>query len=155
MCTAFNGNPRATNISSNSPINVSEETDLIAFYNELSSLVRSIQKHNGLSIGGDINAQMVNNMSQKFNQQNSSNRNGEHLTDFTQENRLTYLNAEFQKRKGKLWTYTFTNYPTAQIDYVLINKIWNNSALKCEAYSSFEGVSSDHRTVTLKIRLRL
>ena len=32
-------------------------------------------------------------------------------------------------------------------------KKWNNSALNCEAYSSFEGVSSDQRIVTAKIRL--
>ena len=40
-------------ISSYSPINPSDETDLITFYNELSSLVRSIPKHNVLIIGGD------------------------------------------------------------------------------------------------------
>ena len=33
--------------------------DLISFDNELSSLVRSIPKHNVLVIGGDINAQIV------------------------------------------------------------------------------------------------
>ena len=38
---------------------------------------------------------------------------------------------------------------------VFINKKWNNSALNCEAYSSFEGVSPDHRIVTTEIRLSL
>ena len=33
--------------------------------------------------------------------------------------------------------------------------IYINSAINCEAYSSFEGVSSDHRIVTAKIRLSL
>ena len=33
-------------------------------------------------------------------------------------------------------------------------KKWNNSALNCEAYSSFEGVSSDHLIVTAKIVYR-
>ena len=41
------------------------------------------------------------------------------------------------------------------MDYALINKKWNNSALNCEAYSSFEGVSTDHRIATAKIRLSL
>ena len=41
-----------------------------------------------------------------------------------------------------------------QVDYVL-NKKWKNSAMNCEAYSSFEGVSSDHRIVTEKIQLSL
>ena len=59
MLTAtFNGNPRATIISCYSPINVSEETELVAFYDELSSLVHSIPKHNLLVIGGDMNAQI-------------------------------------------------------------------------------------------------
>ena len=75
---------------------------------------------------------------------NSSNKNGQHLTDFTIENRLTCLNTNFQKREGKLWTYTYANNTKAQIDYVFINKKWKNSAVNCKAYSSFEGVSSDH-----------
>ena len=71
------------------------------------------------------------------------------------ENRLTCLNTNYQTREGKLWTYTYANNSKAQIDYVFINKKWKNSALNSEAYSSFEGVSYDHRIVTAKIRLSL
>ena len=71
------------------------------------------------------------------------------------ENRLTCFNIKFQKRKGKLWTYTYTNNTKAQIDYVFINKKWNNGTLNCEAYSSFEDVSSDHRIIMAKIGLHL
>ena len=147
IVATFNGNPNA------SPINVSEETD-IAFYNELYSLVRSIPKHNVLVIGGDMNEQIDKKVNHKFSLHNLSNRNGEHLTDFALENRLTCLNTKFQKKKRKLWTYTNANNTKAQIDCVFINKKWNNSALNCEAYS-FEGMSSDHRIVTAKIRLSL
>ena len=63
--------------------------------------------------------------------------------------------TNYQKREGKLWTYTYANNTKAQIGYVLINKKWKNSALNCEACSSFEGVSTDHRIVTAKIRLSL
>ena len=56
LTSTFNGNPRATIISSYSPTNVSDETELVTFYDELSSLVRSISKHNLLAIGGDMNA---------------------------------------------------------------------------------------------------
>ena len=86
---------------------------------------------------------------------NTSNRNGQHLTDFMIENRLACLNTNYQKREGKLWTYTYANNTKTQIDYVLINKKWKNSAMNCEAYSSFEGVSTDHRIVMAKIRLSL
>ena len=58
MAATFNGNPRATIISWYSPSNVSEETDQVAFYDELSSLVRSIPKHKVLVIGGDMNVQI-------------------------------------------------------------------------------------------------
>ena len=47
------------------------------------------------------------------------------------------------------------NNSKAQIDYVFINRKWKNSAKNCEAYSSFEGVSSDHRIVTAKVGLSL
>ena len=65
------------------------------------------------------------------------------------------LNTNFRKREGKLWTYTYANNTKEQIDYVFINKKWNNSALNCRANSSFECVSSDHRIITANIRVRL
>ena len=58
MVATFNGNPRATIVSCYSPTNVSEENEIVTFYDELSSLVRSIPKHNMLVIGGDMNAQI-------------------------------------------------------------------------------------------------
>ena len=144
MVAIFNGNTSATIISCYNPTNVSEETELIAFYDELSSLVRSIPKHNVLVIGGDMNVQIGKKVHHKFSLHNSSNRNGQHLIDYTIENRLTCLNTNFQKREGKLWTYTYANNTKAQIDYVFINKQWNNSAVNCKGYSLFESVSSDH-----------
>ena len=100
MVATFNDNPKATTISCYSPNNVSEGTELIAFYDELSSLVRSIPK-NVLVIGGDINAQIGKNGNNKYSLHNLSNKNGQHLTDFMIENRLTCLNTNFQKREGK------------------------------------------------------
>ena len=106
-----------------SPANVSEENEIVTFYEDLSSLVRSIPKHNLLVIGGDRNAQIGKNRNNKYSLHNASNRNGQHLIDFMIENRLTCLNTNFQKREGKLWTYTYPNKSKAQIDYVLINII--------------------------------
>ena len=63
MLAMFDGNPSATIISCYSSTNVSEETDLIAFYNDLSSLVHSILKHNILIIGRDMNPQRGKNIS--------------------------------------------------------------------------------------------
>ena len=155
MAATFNGNPKATIISCYSPTNVSEENEIVTFYEDLSSLVCSISKHNLLVIGGDMNAQIGKNRNNKYSLHNASNRNGQHLIDFMIENRLTCLNTNFQKREGKLWAYTYANKSKAQIDYVLINRKWKNNAMNCEAYSSCEGVSSDHRIVTAKVQLSL
>ena len=155
MAATFNGNPKATIISCYSPTNVSKETELFTFYEELSSLVRSIPKHNLLVIGGDMHAQIGKNRNNKYSLHNTSNRNGQHLIDFMIENRLTCLNTNFQKREGKLWTHTYAKKSKAQIDYIFINRKWKNSAMNCEAYSTFEGVSSDPWIVTAKIRLSL
>ena len=65
------------------------------------------------------------------------------------------MHTNYQKREGKLWTYTYANNNKAQIDYVFINKKWKNSAMNCEASSTFEGVPSDYQIVTAKIRLSL
>ena len=76
MVATFNGN------ASTSPTNARDEKDLGTFYNELSSLVCCIPKHNVLIIG-DMNAQIAKNENNKFSFQNSSNRNGEFQTDFS------------------------------------------------------------------------
>ena len=102
-----------------------------------------------------MNAQIGKNRNNKYSLHNKSNRNGQHLIDFMIENRLTCLNTNFQKREGKLWTHTYANKSKVQIDYLFINRKWKNSAMNCEAYSTFEGVSSDHRIVTTKIHLGL
>ena len=67
-----------------SPAYVSEETEIVPFYNELSSLVRSIPKHNVLLIGGYMNARIGKNGNNKYSLHNTS----------------TCLNTNFQKREG-------------------------------------------------------
>ncbi len=56
----------ATIISCYRPTNISEETELVAFYDELSSQVRSIPKHNMLVISRDMNAQIAKNGNNKY-----------------------------------------------------------------------------------------
>ena len=124
--------------------------ELIASVEEHKIDIICIQEHR-YTHTEDIKYHETGNGNNKYSLHDTSNRNGQHLTDFMIENRL----ANYQKREGKLWTYTYANNTKVQIDYVLINKKWKNSAMNCEAYSSFEGVSTDHRIVTAKIRLNL
>ena len=61
-----NGNPWTTIISCYSPTNASDEMDVITFYNELSSLVQHIPKHNIVIISGDKKAQIGKDKINKF-----------------------------------------------------------------------------------------
>ena len=153
MIATFHGNPETTVISY-SPTNVSDEIDTEIFYSDLSSLIRQVPKHNVISIGSDFNAQLgQNNFKQAYNI--NSNRNGEMLKYLLLENKLVCLNTLFQKRQGQKWTHIAPNTYTSQIDYVIINKKWMNSAKNCRAYNSFASIASDHRIVSAQIKLNL
>ena len=151
----FHGNPCTTIISCYSPTNTSPENEVEEFYDTLSSIVREVPKHNVLIIGGDMNAQIGTDEQHRYTYHSSCNRNGEYLQQFLTENNLRLLNTRFQKKKGKLWTHTYPNESKAQLDYLMINKKWINSVTNCEAYNTFEGVSTDHRIVTTKTKLSL
>ena len=116
MIATFNDNPCTTIIFCNSSINTSDETDLITFYNELSSLVHTISKYSVLIIGWDINVRIGKDENSKFCLHNSSNGNGEQQTDFSLENRITCINTNFQKMEGKLRPYTYSNNAQAHIE---------------------------------------
>ena len=58
MIATFNGNPYTIIISCYSPTNVRDETNILTFYNNLSSLVHCILKYNVLIIAGGMNAQI-------------------------------------------------------------------------------------------------
>ena len=102
ITATFSGNPRTTVISCYSPTNVSDEQEVIHFYDDLSSLIRAIPKHNLLILGGDFNAQLGVDEYHKYAFHTATNRNGEHLRHFLIENDLICLNTRFQKKKGKL-----------------------------------------------------
>ena len=119
----------------------------------LSSPLLFIASLNNVHVmGGDMNAQIRKNGNQKYSQHNSSNRNGQHLTNFTIENTLTNLSTKKgEKTKERLIRKQYLCTDRQR----LYNKKWKNSAVNCEAYSSFAGVSSDHRIVSAKLRLTL
>ena len=59
MIATFDGNPQTTIISCYSPTNVSHETEVKKFYEDLIiSVTRQVPKHNTLIIAGDFNAHL-------------------------------------------------------------------------------------------------
>ena len=89
-----------------------------------------IAKHNVLIIGGDLNAQLGKDSRYKYAYHKTTNRNGQMLKDYLQENNILCLNTHFQKRHGQLWTHNSPNDFKSQIDFIIINKIWKNSVKK-------------------------
>ena len=77
------------------------------------------------------------------------------LKNVIHENKLLCLNTHFQKRSGLLWTHTSPNNFKSQIDFIIINKKWKNSAKNCGAYNSFISLASDHRIISAEILLCL
>ena len=134
LVETFHGNPEATLISCYSPTNIADEHEVIDFYDDLSSLIRSVTKHNVLIVGEELNAQIGQSAHHKFTY--TSNRNGEDLEHFLIENGLLCINTRFQKRREKLWTDTYPNGDRAQLHYIMINKKWINSVQNCKAYHS-------------------
>ena len=95
MCASFNGKALHNNHPLLQSTNAWDETEIITFYNELSSLVKHIPKHNVLIISIDMSAQIGKDENNKFCLPNSPNRNMEFLADFSIENRLVYLDTKF------------------------------------------------------------
>ena len=77
------------------------------------------------------------------------------LNDFLIENNMICLNTKFHKREGQLWIHISPNNLKSQIDYLMINKKWKNSAKNCRSYYSFNDICSDHRIIIADIKLSL
>ena len=92
----------------------------------------------------------------RFPYHDATNRNGKYLTDLLTENNLMATNTCFQKRLGKRWTFLDrASLAKRQLDYILVRQKWRNSVLNAEAYNGFESLGSDHRVVSMKVRLSL
>ena len=81
-----------------------------------------------------------------------TNRNGQHLLDFAQENAFTIGWLKFNKKSSKKVTWTAPNGQLHHNDHILIRSKWQNSLRNCESYIK-PSVQSDHRIVTATIKL--
>ena len=149
------GNPEFTLVAAYSPTNMRQNHDESdRFYESMRDTIDQTPNHNFLAILGDWNAK-VSPSHVRFAHDSRTNENGSRLIDLACEKSLCITNTMFEKRKGKLWTFEDPKSNRYQLDYILVNSKWKNSVLNSEAYSSFESVGSDHRIVTVNIRLSL
>ena len=99
IIASFNGNPSTTVICCST--NTSDEEE--EFYYDLTELVKVIPiRHYLTIIGEDFNAKIGYTESNNRSFHLDTNRNDQHLLDFTTEWRLFNLNVQYTKRKGKL-----------------------------------------------------
>ena len=90
----------------------------------------------------------------KYSYDETSNANGKLVNNFIQESNLFVANAYFQKKPVKLWTYiSDTSSRKTQVDYIMVNKKWKNSVHNGQSHNTFSSLGSDHRVVTIKMKL--
>ena len=155
LSAEFSGNPVTTVIVVYSPTNVSPSEEMEKFYEDLTTAVHDVPAHNFLAILGDFNAR-IGPEDAPFPYHDSTNRNGAYLTALLMEHQLLAANTLFQKRAGKRWTFRDRASGTQrQLDYILVRRKWRNSILNAEPYSTFSSVGSDHRVVSMRVRLSL
>jgi len=156
MIEEFEGNHAVTTIIvAYSPTNTSAPEEVESFYDDLGDLIRDVPAHNFLTVLGNFNARLGPEDA-RFTLHSETNKNGKLLGNLMTEHGLLAANTHFRKREGKLWTHEdrCTN-ARRQMDYILVRKKWRNSVLNSEAYSSFNTTKSDHRMVSIKVRLSL
>ena len=154
LSATFQGNPATTIIVAYSPTNVSPVEEIERFYEELRTAVDSVPAHSFLSITGDFNARLgEDDALHPFHK--ITNRNGEFLAEFAREKELIITNTQFQKKSGKKWTWMSPSGEKYLIDYILVCKKWRNSVKNTEVYNTFSSIGSDHRIVTMEVKLSL
>ncbi|KAJ8373004.1 hypothetical protein AAFF_G00272410 [Aldrovandia affinis] len=155
LIAEFSGNPVTTVIVVYSPTNVAPPEEVEKFYEDLATAVRDVPAHNFLAILGDFNARLGPEDA-RFPYHDSTNRNGAYLTALLMEHELLPANTMFRKRTGKRWTFQDrASGMLRQLDYILVRQKWRNSILNAEPYSTFSSVGSDHRVVSMRVRLSL
>lgn len=153
---------RGTIIATYAPTNISNDNDKQSYYDDLQDCIFNIPKYNLLIIAGDFNARIGKDshllfpkIIGKHTYHDETNDNGKRLVSLCETSHLKPIQMKFPQPLKKLWTWTdLRTKAKFQIDHILINTKWINSARNCRSYNSVE-LDSDHRIITAKIKLSL
>lgn len=133
------------------------------FYNQLQMVNRSLKKHHINIIMGDLNAKVgcikVPGVTGSFGL-GDRNERGERLIQFCRENNYVIKNTFYMMKPRRLYTWkspqdgTYrTQVVRNQIDYLLINKRFQNSVTRTAAYPGAD-VGSDHNPIVANCRIK-
>ena len=100
--------PKTSTIVTYAPTNVSDDEEVKNYHHQFTAATKPVPAHNVLIVVGDFNARIgLDNA--KFAYHTSTNRNGEFLHEYAQENDLVITNTTFKKKTSKLWTHRRPN----------------------------------------------
>ena len=159
LTATFNGNPKLTFISAHAPHGGYPLATRQTFYDLLTSTIQAIPLHNITILGGDLNAQLGKDLGMVFGRHfyydtTKNDSNGMLLAELCHTTGMIPVQALFQHPKSTMWTHKRPSGELAQLDHILINRKWANSARNCRAYNSVE-LASDHRILSANITLSL
>ncbi|KAK6765464.1 hypothetical protein RB195_025399 [Necator americanus] len=137
-----------------SPTSAADESELVAFYEELEELIRNEKSFYKFVVGG-LNAKLGKATEEEYRigrfGLGDRNENGNRLAGLLYAARLFHGNSLFMKKDHRRWTWESPNGATrAEIDHILTNRRW--CLLDVSVVPSFCS-GSDHRLLREKIRL--
>ena len=126
MRADFRGNPAMTIVVAYAPTEAAEEFDKDTYFGQLRSTLEAVPPHNLLALLTDANARLGKDVA-LFTYSETTNNNGNCHLEVMEKHRLVAANTLFQKRPGKLWTWTSPHNTHHQLDYIFVRSKWKNS----------------------------
>ena len=141
------------------PTNDSPETEIEAFYEQLSSAVTLNKKHEDcLVVMGDLNGKVGDIKEEDIVGPyglGKRNENGQHIIDYCRRHNLMIANTWFQTRMNARHTWTAPDGKTKnQIDYIMIDKRYRNGITNCKTRPGAD-CGSDHNPVIARTHIKL
>ena len=153
----FAGNPRFTVVSVYSPTEGYSRDEVEKFHHDLRDCINTIPAHNLVVVAGDFNAKLGwSDSPSGWYYHESTSPNGLCLKETLREANLEVAKTRFQKRKCRLWTHLSDGTLSKSTkDYILVRKKWRNSIKDADISEIFSSLGSDHRAVTVRLKLTL
>lgn len=140
-----------------SPTEQSNLETINNFYNKLNEAIQEYT-HKNLIVMGDFNGQIgsrrpgENAIQGQFSYSNKTrSRNGEKITNFALENKLTILNTMFKKNRKSIWTWISPDGKTKnEIDFIITNR--NNYFTNFTVIKRFN-FNTNHRLLRTELKI--
>ena len=152
-----------TSVVSYAPTDVAEAEEKDQFYQSFQDVLHISHAHDLQVVVGDFSAR-VGNMRNGFElflgpravPGPSIDNRQQRFLDTCASNNLVIGGSLFPHRliHKYTWTSNAGTRPRAQLDHVLINRLWRSSLLDCRTYRGAD-IGSDHELVVAKLRLKL